>query len=103
MRGQRVCKMHGGKAPQALRTAAERLAALVDPAITRLTKLIDGASDAVAFAAVKDVLDRAGYGAKQRIDIEVRIRTMAVELGLDPDEVVAEAQRIIEAGSAASR
>ena len=62
MHGQRVCYLHGGRSPQAVRKAAERLRELVDPAISQLAALIDHAdSDAVRLSAVKDVLDRAGY------------------------------------------
>lgn len=38
-----------------------------------------------------------------RLDVEARIRIMARGLGLDEDEAVTEAQRILEAGSAAAR
>ena len=34
-----------------------------------------------------------GYG--ERIDIEVRVRQIAASLGIDPEEAVAEAQRVI--------
>jgi hypothetical protein len=69
MRGQAVCKMHGGKSPQALRTAAERLAALVDPAIEELGHLVRYAdSDTIKLAAIKDVLDRAGFKPKERVE-----------------------------------
>lgn len=69
MRGQTVCKMHGGKSPQALRSAAERLAALVDPALSALGELVKVAeTDAVRLAAIKDVLDRAGFKPKERIE-----------------------------------
>jgi hypothetical protein len=96
MRGQTVCKMHGGKAPQALRTAAERLAAMVDPALSALAHLVDEAeSDMVRLAAIKDVLDRAGYKPVERQQIEqagdyvVRYvndwrRPVAVEVGDHP-------------------
>lgn len=95
--------MHGGAAPQVKRAAEERIRDLVDPALNRLAKLIEDLSGTVALAAVKDVLDRAGYGVRQRIDIEVRIRTMAVQMGLDPDEAVAEAQRLLESSNAGTR
>jgi hypothetical protein len=102
--GGTVCHMHGGSAPQVKAKAADRLAELIDPAIRRLEHLIDDAdTDSVRLAAVKDVLDRVGLGARQKVDIEVRIRVMAERLGLDPDEVLAEAQRILEPGDALTR
>jgi hypothetical protein len=72
MHGQRVCHMHGGKAPQALRKAEERMRALVHPAISSLARQIE--SD--EFSAVRYVLDWAGYKAAERIegDQEVLIR-----------------------------
>ncbi len=45
---------------------------MVDPALVRLRKLIDKADgDSVSLAAVRDVLDRAGLGARQKVDLEV--------------------------------
>jgi hypothetical protein len=67
--GGRVCSAHGGKAPQVARSAAERLAALVDPAIAELARLVRRAdSDTIKLAAIKDVLDRAGYKPKERVE-----------------------------------
>ena len=37
-----------------------------------------------------------GFDAPARIDVEHRIRILAAEMGLDPDEAVAEAQRILK-------
>lgn len=56
-----VCRYHGGAAPQVKQKAAERLAALVDPAITRLGNLIRSKSESICLAAVRDVLDRNGH------------------------------------------
>lgn len=59
--GGRVCHYHGGAAPQVKQKAAERLAALVDPAITSLGNLIRSKSESIRLAAVRDVLDRNGH------------------------------------------
>lgn len=49
-------------APQVKMAAAERIASFVDPALSELIRIVQlGDSDAVKLAAVKDVLDRAGY------------------------------------------
>lgn len=62
--------MHGGSAPQVKAAAAERIAAMVDPALTELQRIMtSGESDQVRLAAVKDVLDRAGYKPKDRLDV----------------------------------
>ena len=57
--GGTVCQVHGGAAPQVKRKAAERLRALVHPAIDRLEKTIeDECHPQTALAAARDVLDR---------------------------------------------
>lgn len=66
--GGAVCRYHGGGAPQVQQKARERLAALVDPAIDRLAKLIKDKYGNVALGAVKDVLDRAGYKPTEKIE-----------------------------------
>ena len=61
--GGTVCKKHGGGAPQVKKAAAERLKALVHPAIDRINQTIEGVNipAAVALAAAKDILDRTGH------------------------------------------
>ena len=61
-----VCRYHGGGAPQVKQKAAERLAALVDPSITKLSKLLKDKNSMVAIRAVENVLDRNGYKPTQR-------------------------------------
>lgn len=94
--------MHGGAAPQVKQAAEDRIRALVDPALNRLAKLIEDESSGVALGAVKDILDRAGYAAKQRIEVTIRqqAQQLATDLGLDVDELIAEAERLVaSAGS----
>jgi hypothetical protein len=46
---------------------------MVDPAITALRKLVDEAdSDAVRLSAIKDILDRAGYKPREKVDVNVQ-------------------------------
>jgi hypothetical protein len=55
-------------------------------------------------ALLDDIAKETGGRPKTvKVDIETRIRLIAREMGLDEDETVAEAQRILEASSAASR
>ena len=57
--GGRVCRYHGGAAPQVKQAAMARLMALQHPAIDRMAKLIDQETfPTVAYAAARDVLDR---------------------------------------------
>lgn len=93
---------HGGAAPQTRLKAAERIAALVDPAITRLSQLLGDPAPGIALAAVKDILDRAGYGARQRVELDVRARAeaLAAELGLSAQDIVAEAERLLQVNAA---
>lgn len=58
--GQRVCHLHGGRSPQALRKADERMRDLVHPAISALERQINNDE----FAATKYVLDWAGFHAE---------------------------------------
>ncbi len=65
--------MHGGKAPQVKAAAQVRLAALVDPAIDRLEKVIKGDGNvAVAVRAARDVLDRTGFKPANKIKMETK-------------------------------
>jgi hypothetical protein len=86
IKGGTVCFHHGGAAPQVKQAAEARLAALVDPAITRLTKIVNETEqDAVALAAVKDILDRAGYKQVEKINLtgDLTMRDLRKALGVD--------------------
>ncbi len=62
MRGQRVCRAHGGASPQARLSAEQRIAALVDPAFDALTRALKHRDIGAAVRAARDLLDRAGVG-----------------------------------------
>jgi hypothetical protein len=73
IRGGMVCQVHGGRAPQVKMAAAERIAEMVDPALNALRKLVDEADqDSVRLSAIKDILDRAGYKPREKIDLNVQ-------------------------------
>lgn len=79
MLGQSVCFMHGGKSPQALAKAEERMRALIHPSLSRLAGLIEKAdSDSVSLNATRYVLDWAGFKATVQVqsDHEVTIRVI---------------------------
>lgn len=70
IRGGTVCKYHGGAAPQVKKAAKERLAELVDPAITRLVQLVEQTDNpSVALGAVRDALDRAGLVKVEKVEV----------------------------------
>jgi hypothetical protein len=81
MKGQSVCRMHGGAAPLAMKKAQEaveradmRLRGLSDKAVDKLEILIDNAdSETVMLSAAKDILDRAGLKAKDRVEVDASI------------------------------
>ena len=66
------CKLHGGAttngkkhAKQLRQEAWDRILEMTDPALVELRRLVEGAeSEDVRLRAVKDILDRAGLGAK---------------------------------------
>lgn len=47
----------------------------------RMNQLIDSGNDQVALAACRDVLDRAGYGATQKIDQTITNKEINIEIG----------------------
>jgi hypothetical protein len=72
IRGGTVCQAHGGSTPRAKMGAQARLQAFVDPALDALRKLVDTAdSDSVRLGAIRDILDRAGYKPREKVDLQV--------------------------------
>jgi hypothetical protein len=76
--GTNVCTSHGARAPAVKRKAEERIRELVNPALAALARLIGDAdldragaeSEAVRLQAARDILDRAGYSATQKVKID---------------------------------
>ena len=68
IRGGRVCVAHGGLAPQVIAKAEDRMKSLVHPAITALKDMVDERD----FAAVRYVLDYAGFKATEKVQSEGR-------------------------------
>ena len=65
-----MCPMHGGSAPQVIRSARERLAALVCPAITVFEeRLADKWSPQLQVQVAKDILDRTGHKATDKFEL----------------------------------
>jgi len=78
--GGTVCAVHGGSAPQVKRAARERILDLVDPALAVLSRAMrlkpQEKASAVALAAARDILDRAGHKAIDKIQLSGEITTV---------------------------
>ena len=81
MRGQRVCKNHGGGSPQALAKAAEavelaelRLRNLAPRAVSELESLVTSAtSEQVRLQAANSLVDRSVGKATERIQVATNV------------------------------
>ena len=81
MKGQAVCMVHGGKAPQALAKAERmvelaemRLRGLAPVAVAELEALVTSAtSEAVRLGAARDLVDRSCGKATERIQVAAAI------------------------------
>ena len=81
MRGQAVCRSHGGASPQAKAKAARmvelaemRLRGLAPVAVAELEALVTSASsEAVRLAAARDLVDRSVGRATERIQVAAAI------------------------------
>ena len=72
--GGRVCVVHGGRAPQVKLSAEQRIRDLVDPSLDRIQKAIaDDDNPQLALAAARDILDRAGYKATEKVQSDGRV------------------------------
>ena len=71
IKGGTVCIAHGGRAPQVRDKARQRIMEAADPVAAALIKIaLDEKQDtAHRISAARDLLDRAGYGAKQALEI----------------------------------
>lgn len=74
IRGGVVCYVHGGAAPQVKLGAEQRIRALVDPSLDRIQRTIaDDNNPQLALAAARDILDRAGFKATEKVQSDGRV------------------------------
>lgn len=94
--GGRVCRYHGGSAPQVRNAAARRLAVLIDPAIGKLEKSLKSKTESIAFRAAQDILDRNNMKGDNIIRLLTPETTDGIKLsdeqvariqGLEPQEL----------------
>ncbi len=71
--GADKCRMHRGVTVQSSKEMAqERILAAADPAAAKIVWLMHNGSEAIQFSAARDLLDRAGIGTKQELDVVVK-------------------------------
>jgi hypothetical protein len=69
MKGQNVCRVHGGMAPQNLAAAKRRMLEAVEPAIAELIRLTrEAKTEGDRIKAIVQVLDRVGWTAEERLE-----------------------------------
>lgn len=99
--GAKVCRMHGGSAPQVRAAAQVRILMASDTAVAKLVKLLSSKDERVVLAAAKDLADRANLAGVQNVEIGITKRdfsdvtadvVMDLDMGEDddPNVVVAE-------------
>ena len=93
VQGAKVCRMHGGSAPQVRAAAQVRILMASDLAAKKLVDLMQSPTvdDRVKLSAAKDLLDRANLAGTQNVEIGVTKRdfsdvTADVVLDLDMGE-----------------
>lgn len=67
--GGTVCATHGGRAPQVQKSARERLAELVEPALKGLHKALKSNDLPTIVRASQIVLDRCGFHPTQCVEL----------------------------------
>lgn len=67
--GSTVCATHGGRAPQVKKSARERLAELVEPALKGLHKALKSNDLPTIVRASQIVLDRCGFHPSKAIEL----------------------------------
>jgi hypothetical protein len=72
--GSTVCATHGGQAPQVKKSAKERLAELVEPALKGLHKALKSGEIPSIVKAAQIVLDRTGFHPTQAKELYVERR-----------------------------
>jgi hypothetical protein len=74
LKGTNRCRLHGGASPQAQAKARERILGAADLAAQRLIEFMNDKRVPwpVRLSAARDLLDRAGLGARNELTVEVK-------------------------------
>lgn len=80
IKGATVCRTHGGAAPQVQKAARARILEAADTVAAALVRLAldDETPPAVRVQALRDLLDRAGEGAAQKVEVTTHDGDLAV-------------------------
>lgn len=72
MRGQKVCRTHGGASPQAQRRARMRVIELLEPAVAVTARIMadNNAKDADRLRAAESILDRGGMPRGVEVNVD---------------------------------
>lgn len=94
MRGQMVCRVHGGGTPMAKLEGRKRLLAMCEPAFGVLEELMrePGVEDEVKLKASIAVLDRAGFAPKNTLAVQHKMR---IPDGMTEQQVLERGRRIL--------
>ncbi len=81
--------MHGGKTPRVQNAAKQRILGAADEAAAALVDLIASVDERVRLAAIRDLLDRAGFRPPTEVKGEITIESAvavieeAIQAGTD--------------------
>lgn len=78
--GGTVCATHGGRAPQVRERTRLRLLEATDPAAVALIQQLDATDPQVVIRAATAILDRAGVGRAERIDLGGHVQVEAHQI-----------------------
>ncbi len=67
--------MHGGKIPNVVKAAKQRIMEAADPAAAKLVLLLDSEDERISLAAARDLLDRAGHKPPTEVKGQITIES----------------------------
>jgi hypothetical protein len=96
MLGQKVCATHGGKSPQAMRSARERLNAMALDAVEGLYVALRSDNESAIVAAANAVLDRVpGFARNAKLEVTSGADSVADWAPYLTDDELGTLQRLI--------
>lgn len=106
--GTTVCASHGGAAPQVKRSAKQKLAELIEPALAGLRIALESNEISSIIKAAQIVLDRTGFHPSQAIELTgkdgnpIQVQQATIDVNNLPieirEELLKQAKRLIVEG-----